>query len=306
MVREYPHTGTDIVSLQYQLYSKGKQFRGFQDITADRYMQIKSLIKRRNERTKPINKFIGTGLLNYAESFKYVNSQISNRELKTYDEQILFLILANDPNLRAHKLFLSTSMPSAKEIDLVDDDEKEELNELRRQGFEELKAKSRNELGFYDPSLIKYEEILKTGFYRTGKFEEDVKISFIKPLTERAKILENLDIVTNNAYERIKELAARYEVKAKDPKDLNSLAYNLLYLYQNFGIHTLEEQLIIFLLIADPSLALLRIYEEESTYPKFEERAMLELGFQSRSFIKFERLYHDKFEPDKTISPWTK
>ena len=51
---------------------------------------------------------------------------------------------------------------------------------------------------------------------------------------------------------------------------------------------------------------MLKIYEEESTMKKVEQRILEEFGFYNKTMIALEKKLHDRFYPDKQLSVWSK
>jgi len=49
---------------------------------------------------------------------------------------------------------------------------------------------------------------------------------------------------------------------------------------------------------------MLTIHEDENMTPVIQRRSNEELGFYSKDLIDLERLYHQRFCPDKEISIW--
>lgn len=288
-----------------QFHAKSVSFKGFKEMSLEDVERIKKLMESKTLGGK--KQFINAGLDTYTNTLRYLINPTIHRELKTFDEKIMFLILSVDPELKNLQLFLGSEITPLRDIQEAKDPfEATALKTLRKEQINDYITRVRKALGFYDANLLKYEKILAQGLLKQEDFVTGVRIPSIKQLMDIAERIKNLDIITNSNLIRLKRIAQKWFTEAKDPSDLNSLAYNLLNNYKNLHIFTIEEQMVLFILIGDPNLDLLRIFEEESKMDMVEERAISELGFYGRGFIKVEKLYHDKFMPTKEISPWTK
>ena len=328
----------NVDTVRRQLHSRSVSFNNFKEITEEDIKRIKKKIESLKTFSVPKYSYVSKESDNYASTLRYLtNPRISteyktiekayeiNIEFdydnikninyilkdiivkKTFDEKILHLILATDPDFITFKTFLASNITPIEDInDEQDEKRRRQLQDQRRLEIETFEKEVRKQIGFYDGNLIKYERILTMTLFKTEGFISDVKTSSINPLLKRAELVKNINVITELNLKRLKLVAERWATMAKDPQDLNSLAYNLLNKYKDMHIHTIEEQIILFILIADPELDLLRIFEEESTYQKMQERAQEEKGFYNKGLINVERLYHDKFEPEKVISAWTK
>ena len=60
----------------------------------------------------------------------------------------------------------------------------------------------------------------------------------------------------------------------------------------------------LFVMLVDPELNMLKIYYDESMYQKMEERSLEELGFYNPELIRLEVEHHRTFTPEKKISEW--
>jgi len=297
----------NVDTVRRQLHSRSISFNNFKEITEEDIKRIKKKIESLKTFSVPKYSYVSKESDNYASTLRYLTNPRISTEYKTFDEKILHLILATDPDFITFKTFLASNITPIEDInDEQDEKRRRQLQDQRRLEIETFENEVRKQIGFYDGNLVKYERILTMTLFKTEGFISDVKTSSINPLLKRAELVKNINVITELNLKRLKLVAERWATMAKDPQDLNSLAYNLLNKYKDMHIHTIEEQIILFILIADPELDLLRIFEEESTYQKVQERAQEEKGFYNKGLINVERLYHDKFEPEKVISAWTK
>ena len=297
----------DIAKLQTQFYSKAVSFNNFKDVTKEDIERILTSVKIRQKRaTENKSVFHNNEIAFYANTLKYLISPRICFELKTIDERILFLILSTDPELKTYTSFLGSEIVPLEDIKTASKEEAPILTDQRNEAISELEQEVRASIGFYDQHFIKYESILSKGLLKNKGFIENVRIPSIRSITRKADQLENIENLNQLSVGRMKNLRDRWYTEAKNPSDFNSLAYNILNNSRELRLFTKEEQVLLFTLIADPDLNLLRIFEEECTQKRIIERALSEVGFYSQGMLRFEKLYHSKFEPEKQISAWTK
>lgn len=294
-------------TLKNQFHSRSVSFQDFKNITNEDVARIRELINAKLpkiENTKTYDR--NQGLDNYINTLRYLTNPTISQELKTFDERILFLILSCDPDLNHYYRFLESDITPASYIeDEENEKKKQELRNKRKQEINSYSTEVRTRTGFYDSKLLRYESLLHRKLLKQVGFYSDIKLPSLKVLLSRSEGIENINGISAISLERLQSIKERWLKEAKDPSDLNSLAYNLLKSFKELHIYTVEEQVLTFILIADPELDLLRIFEEESNYKEMEKRAKQELGFYNKGLIKVEQLYHDKFEPDKKLSAWT-
>ena len=297
-----------INTLQRQLHSRSVSFNNFKNITVQEIEDMKETIAAKKKFSEANNKSIdiNSGLTNYQNTLRYLTNPTISQELKTFDEKILYLILSCDPELLMMETFIGSDItPSSRINDEEDEKKKQQLQAKRKEELDSFANKVRELIGFYDPNLLKYESILHRGLMKKAGLVSDVKTPSLESLLKRTWMVKNINIINNQNLIRLRAIASMWLNEAKDPQDLNSLAYNLQNRYRDLHIYNVEEQIILFILIADPELDLLRIFEEESNYKGIQRRAIAELGFYNKGLINVEQLYHDKFEPDKKLSAWT-
>ena len=295
-----------------QFNAKCVAFKNFKGMTQEDVDRIKAKVEHFKKVlcTKAFRRtsyLSNAGLDDYTNTLRYLINPTIHSELKTFDERALFLILSVDPDLKTIKAFLESEIVPLIDIENAEDSfERAELSNLRREQINDFINKVRKAIGFYDANILKFENVLIQGLFKTEDFASGVKLPSISSIMDRAEKVQNLDVINNMNLLRLKKLVEKWNIEAKDPSDLNSLAYNLLNNYKSLRIFTVEEQVVLFMLVADPDLDLLKIFEEESKVDIIKERALDELGFYGEGFLRVEKLYHNKFLPTKQISPWTK
>ncbi len=302
------YESVNVDTLRRQFHSRSVSFNNFQNITEQDIEKIKEKVNRINSYVKANNSYLnGVGLNKYISALKYLTSPKIAMEYKTFDAKILHLILAVDPDLKMYDQFVISDITSLSSIKNAEPEKKAELEAKRAYDIDIFANQIRKELGFYDGQLIKYERILRSTLFKKEGFYEDVTAPSIQPLLNRTAFIKNLDMIDEKQVEILKKSIEKWYIEAKNPQDFNSLAFNLLHKYKEMDIKTIPEQLIYFMLIADPNLNMLKIYEEECTVQRIKSRSNEEVGFFNQGFIKLERMYHDKFEPNMILdSAWEK
>ena len=293
-------------TLKRQFHSRSVTFNNFKDITSEEIETLKKIIANKKKSDTNKTYYNNSGLNNYINTLRYLTNPTISQELSTFDKKILYLILTCDPDLITIKTFICSDIIPFSDITEEENEKKrKELESIRRNQINEFESEVRKKIGFYDSNLLKYESILNRGLLRKREFESNIRIPSLKKLLNRTELIKNLDSITDESLIKLRTIKELWLKEAKDPQDLNSLAYNLLYKYKELHLYTIEEQIITFILIADSELDLLKIFEEESTFKNIKERANEELGFFNKSLINVERLYHKKFEPKRKLSAWT-
>lgn len=291
---------TSINLIQKRLYEKEGTFTTFSNISE----QLGNVRETKNSFVK---KMISNeeGLALYIKTIKFLTLPTIHNQLPTFDERIAFLIEVIDPNLEIYKEYISTPIISLQEIDSANPKDQKNLSEKRKQQIQGFIKSIREKFGFYDNKLIKYESIYAAKVRKTAKFLSNINKDFIKQLMEHAKNIKNFESISDDDFRKINDKAQYYISKAKNPNSANDLAYNLINLNPLLHFKSLEEMFALFITIIDPSLNLLKIYEEESRIDVIEKRSQEEIGFFHEELIKLEKAYHARFTPDQKISIWS-
>lgn len=294
--------------LRQKLYLREKTFNNFEGITENRLIELSQKVEQQreisNERAK--NSRPKDKLSVYMEILEYLTSPVIHTIIPSFDERIIFMIMATDPELLAFKEFLKTSITSNKEINAAENEkEKLRLSIKRHDELMELQCKIRKKIGFYDHKLIKYEQIYFAKFLKRQEFITEVQQDYVTGLLETVNFIKSFDKITDERYEELKEKAMTWIALTNAEKDLKTAAYSVTSQLEAIGLKNLAEQYVFLILIADSNLDILRIYEEESRIPNVEARIKEEFGYYNINLIKIERLYHDRFCPEQKLSPWT-
>ena len=147
-----------------KLYSKEKNFKNFLNITDEQLEDIENKVKKRSEifdeeQTSYIARKADK-LDRYQRMLQYLTNPMIHLEFKTFDEIIAFMIKMADPNLVIYREYLRSNIMSLANISKVED-ENERLRFVRERekALSDYEASVREQIGFFDPKLLKYEEI---------------------------------------------------------------------------------------------------------------------------------------------------
>lgn len=303
-----------IVSLEQcktKLYQRENFFKYFNDITEEDLVEITkrvyrflSIMYNPNTTTKPET-------INDLEKYKRILSYLSNpnihNDLKTYDERIIFLIIAMDPNLITFKEFLKINIHSIEEITKVESKRKRnQLFEERNKTLIEFESKIRSLIGVFDAKLLKYEEIFFKKFYNEKELITEVNQSNEDKFLFYGYHIKSFDSITEERFKELQEKAQTWLSLIPDEYKSKIATYSSTTQKNLIGLKTLAEQFAFYILIVDGNFDMLKIYEEESTMKKVEQRILEEFGFYNKTMIALEKKLHDRFYPDKQLSAWSK
>jgi len=278
-----------------KLFSYAKQYNNFKEISSSDIDRIRKKIKI----------MYGDKKNNFSDAIEFLAGRNIHLVFPTYDEKIVFLILAGDPDFLIHDMYLDSKIILEATISQADDEEKPLLIEKRKRQITDFINRVKSRFGFFDMKILTYESALRK-IIEKDKLVFDVKYDATTKMMERAQQVHNFDSITDDDIERLKLSGDRWLVETPDTNDYNSLAYNLLTNPKLFNIKTIDEQVLLFIMLFDPELRMLKIYEEESRIPYTEARCIEEIGFFDLNLIRLERKYHDKFLPDMKLSEWDK
>lgn len=248
-----------------------------------------------------------SNLERYRRTLQYLTSPLIGLEFRTFDERIAFLIMMVDPNLVTFKEFLKTDLISLEEIEKVaDDKEKCRLRNIRSQTISAYEASVREKIGFYDVKLLKYEELYFKRFFGEKELVTEVNSHNQDSFIKRSKLLKDFNSISDERYERLTDLAQIWLSVAPDKFNSKVATYSVTNQKKLLGLNNLAEQLTLFILLVDPNLNMLKIYEEECMIKNTERRTIEEFGYFNMDLIALERKYHDRFCPNKQVSIWSK
>lgn len=285
-------------------YEKAFSFNNYKNISSVRKKEIEQAAEEFKKRYKETQPMYATSPVEfYHFTLSYLTNPRIGLTYPTFDERILFLISCVDPQLETFDLYLKADIISEKELDTYEGKEHEAKSNQRQRRIQSLKEELSKRIGIQDLRLLKYESIYFKRYQRD--FKPQVANNYLNILFAFCQDIENFESITEEAFKKINLMVKYYLYKIHSLPDANTTAFNILNQKNILLLNSKEEQIIFFILAADANLDLLRIYEEESTYPKMRQRALEELGFFSEDMIRMEKEYHQRFFPEKKISIWS-
>ena len=293
-----------------KFYQKERESKKFQTMDEEQLATVAKKLYRKEEiSSNDVNPFQSpriTKLDKYIKVLQYLSNPSIHMEIKTFDERLAYLIMAVDPYLVTFKEFLKINLMTIEEISRIEDlKERNRLFDERNQTICEYENTVRDQIGFFDAKLLKYEELFFKHFYNEKELITQVGQHNEDKFLLLSCLIQSFDSISN---ERYQELVGKAEVwLSMVPEKYRSkiATYSITNQKDLIGLDTLAEQYAFYILIVDGNLDMLRIYEEESMIPKTEERIQEEFGFYNPSMITLEKLFHSRFCPDKKISIWS-
>ena len=178
--------------------------------------------------------------------------------------------------------------------------------DLRNQTVSGYESTVREKIGFYDPRLLKYEELFFKKFYNDKELVTNVRMNNQDTLMLRARFIKSFDSISDERYEELVELSQLLLSLVPDKYNTSLATYSVIDQKKLLGLKNSYEQLALFILLVDSDLDMLRIYEEESRMQNVEERIKEHFGYYNTVLLSLERKFHNRFCPDKKVSVWTK
>ena len=286
-----------------KFYQKENQSKRFSELTEENLANISKKIYKKEEiaedtKTAKLDRYIKTLL--------YLTNPNIHSDLKTYDERLAYLILATDPELITFKEFLKIHLPSISSISNIENQKERTMAlEERHQILQQFETAVREQIGFYDVKLLKFEEQFFKRFYskkelitQVGQHNEDGFLLL-------AGLVDSFDNITDERFKELIETAQAWNTIIPDKHKTKTATYSATKQKDLLGLTTLTEQFAFYILAVDPNLDMLRIYEEESMIPTTQERIEETFGYYNPALITLEKKYHQRFCPDKKVSIWT-
>ena len=290
-----------------KFYEKGKETRRFMDLTEDDLKELKKKVEEKRQmmaenvtfRSKQMPKFDV-----YQSTLEYLTNPTIHLKYRTFDERVAFLIMMVDPELVSYREYLKLDIMSKEDILKVEDKkERAALLQKRNQAILNFQSAVREKLGFYDPKLIKYEEMYFNKFLSEKELVTEVGNNNQEAVIFRAKVLRDFNGVSDERFEQLKDIAQGCLAIA--PYDTKVATYSVINQKKLLGLSGMAEQLALFILLVDSELDMLRIYEEESMMSEVERRITEQFGYYNPELLNLEKKFHKRFFPDKELSFWT-
>ena len=281
-----PYAMEQIKNRFYQYAVKTKNMK---EITEERLEEVKSDLEVYKERIlngdnkrSPMYK-----LDRYYNCLRYVDG----KRHYTFDEKMAFVINLVDPDCTMYIAYRALDIIPKEEIEAMEDPKEQTAAKLKNDiTIGEYQSAMRAELGFYEGRLVKFEEQYYKRFIKkfipfAGKDYSDVLFTSQHDFSN----------ITTFQYLRVKEKALDYieKVGQTDPK---TIIYHLLFQNNLLRLYTSEEKLLFFIMVYDPELDHLNIYDDECMWDKIEEKIREEKGYFNRNLIIIEKEYCKAFD----------
>ena len=274
----------DTIGIERQkFFTREREFNNFTSLTEEDIAQIKADATDFVNRTKSHYETPYWQSTLYERVLEFINHQKRNSYYNTFDKKVIFLILALDPDLLMYKIYLSNG-----------NDDKEYNKKL-------------SVIGINDSKISRYEEIFFNHFLKDKTIIKGVKLNQVASLMSYTEFIKSFKSITDEKYESLCALAKKWsEENIYDEYNttLSTAIFNIMAQHKLLGLNSLQEQFCFFILLIDPNLELLKIYEEESRIDNIKSRIKERFSFYHHDLIRVEKLYHERFCPDLEISPW--
>lgn len=289
----------EIQTLQGKFYQYEVSFNGFADIDEDYINYLKEQYNTERQNT-------GSRLALYIDTLKHLNGlRVRQTTYKTFDERIFTLILMIDPNFVMYHTYNNAAIPTQAQINNASLEQKQELLEQKRNETNKLIRTIREKIGVYDSKMLKYEAILYKKFLKPERIISEAGKDFTQDIMRAAKVVRSFDNISFERYKEINDLVTYWGSETNALGNAKLASYTLTQQNNILKLKTVKEQILFFIMAVDPELKMLTIYEEESRMPEVKRRILEEFGFDNEDMLRLERLYHDRFCPEKKISTWS-
>ena len=292
-----------------KLYQKGNSSNKFESMSEEELAIVAKKIYERQEIPsikRNYNAERSPKLEHYIKTLKYLINPDIHMELPEYDQRIAYLIMAVDPYLITFKDFLKIHIQSIDEIAKKQDKKKRnQLFDERNKAINKYECTVRDQLGFFDVRLLKYEELFFKRFYNKRELITEVGIHNEDSFILLSLLVSSFDSISDARYQELQRKANIWLSQVPSKYKTKIATYSVQNQKELIGLKSPEEQLVFFILVVDPNLDMLKIYEEESMIGPTKERILEQFGYYSKALISFEKLYHRRFCPTKILSPWT-
>ena len=271
-----------------KFYANDKEFSYFQNMDINALKKLNSIINSQF----PDSIYPYSSYKRYIAVIEYLLNAKNQKNFASFDEKIIFLIQAIDPDLSIYFGFLQVGYSP-----LLDEKEKAEKESA-------LNALIEKVTGAFDPQFLKYEELYYLYFLKKEDIVSFVNSDYSSRFFPMLKTVSSFDNVNDNEYRFISRKADFFRNNCQDPYNINSICYNLSNPNSILEIWHQTYKIIFFILVVDPELDALKIYAEESNIVNIKARMIERFGFYHEDFIKLEELYRKRFFPELRVSEW--
>ena len=301
------------ISIDYyrkKFYQKENSSKRFIELSEERLSEIKKNVQKNkdamtdtgSQRLEKTSKYDA-----YEKTMQHLTNPYIHLDLKTFDERVAYLIMMSDPDLVIFREFLKLDLMSYDEISKVaDEEEREQLRQRRKKMISKYEAIVREKIGFFDPKLLKYEDMFFKKFLNEKELITDVGTNNQSSLIIRAKLLKDFNSISDERYQELLDIAQTWLSLVPDKCNSKVATYSVINQKKLLGLNSVAEQLALFILLVDSDLDMLRIYEEESMMENISRRIIEQFGYFDQELLILEKKFHNRFCPEKVLSVWTK
>jgi len=279
----------ELYCLQKKFYSEKKEFSEFLKTRPDIRERIQNTLSSQFDEKR----YPKYSLKRYQAILQFLTSAKGNEEFPTFDEKILFLINAIDPELMLYYNFLRTGYSL------------EEEEEIRNQKADALISFMKMITGTFDGQLLRYEELYFQKWLKYRDIVSFVKQDYSKEFFALFKRVESFNEVSESSFYALKNKAENYFANCDDAKSVTTICFNMKNPNNRLELYFPLQKIIFFLLVIDPDLNALRIFYDESNQNKIRERIKNELGFYHEDLIRIEKLFRERFYPEMRVDNWS-
>lgn len=276
------------IAFQKRFYSCASEFAQFKDLN----LSIKTKIKSYLSLYFPIDKFPLSSSKRYNAILKFLINAKASKDFPTFDEKIIFLIEAIDPDLKIYFYFLTNGFS-------LSNDEKTKDERAR-----DLISFIKKAIGAFDVQFLKYEELYFDKFLKNSSIISNVNRDYTTRFFASLKDIKGLETVNDFQFQFLLRKVDIFFANCNNPKNPNTVCYNLYNQNSILEIWAPIHRAIFFIQVIDPDLNILKIYNEECHISKVQERMLQEFGFYNEDIIKFEQAYQRKFFPGMRFDEW--
>lgn len=277
------------VRYQKRFYECSQKFSFFECLTPITEKRMKKTIAE----LFPESEYPKKSLTRYLAVLDYLMDKKVNEDFQLFDYKVAFLIHAIDPELSIYYHFLSVGYSNLAPVDVSSNQAHSIIHFIE------------NTVGVFDPQFLKYEEIYFLKVLKDGSILSNVKKDGSKKLLDSFKGIPSFVEIKDIEFQLLHKKAEQYLATCSNPKDVATLCFNINNPNSILELYDIFKKAIFFILVIDPDLQALRIYEEESNSTQIQERMIQELGFYHENFVRLEELYRKRFFPQMRISEWS-
>ena len=289
------------------LFEKKKQYSKMININDEIINNLQELIPQFEEVFKQNTKTLYVPDKRYIRYLNCVKFLLHNYKAKllSFDEKMMFLILACDPDCIILKKYEEAHiMTKEKVLSAEVYEEKKYLNDVRNKQIENLKSDVRKEIGFFEAELITYERDYTNRILKKTEFNIDVKKDYSQFLL-KSLVQNNITKISDEDFDRVKKIAMYYLSCINGNIDHKILSNSIIYQNDLLHLKNTTEKVIFFILVIDPTLEAFKIYEDNCNLHVIKDLMIDKIGFYNRDLITLEKNYHSLYCPDMFISEWT-